>query len=203
MSAPIRRQNYSSASSLKKYENISRKLALISAYQVLCCQGDDLFRFQFVTTTSSTFYYNHVMARCPSTDKTSVVYPLQPLDRNALCNCNSSFFFFFFAKFSIDWVFGSAAHSVNATDWIFQDTYFCLRANPHIHRESIQTQHRATLPAHGNWTQDLLAVSRQRWQLCCLNSSCVNLTFFSALKYFSFKPVCFNIHYIDRPTLPK
>lgn len=69
----------------------SRSSSLFSTRQFVLCQGDNLFYFQSVTSTSSTFYHRCVLVRClylPSSDKTSVVYLLQHQTRCTLQSCN-------------------------------------------------------------------------------------------------------------------
>lgn len=59
----------------EKYKKISLILTLIITFQVVHIQGDYIFCFWFVTSTSSTFYYSDgALLISPSTDKTSTVH---------------------------------------------------------------------------------------------------------------------------------
>lgn len=60
--------------------------------QILCCRGNYLFCLWSVTSVSPTFQCYARLLRPASTDKTSVVNPLQPLRENAP---NLHFYFFF------------------------------------------------------------------------------------------------------------
>lgn len=68
-----------------------QNLLPVSTRQLVLCQGDNLFYFQSVTSTSSAFYHRHVLVHClylPSSGKTSVVYLLQHLTHCKLESCN-------------------------------------------------------------------------------------------------------------------
>lgn len=79
---PMRREKYSWVSSTKII-SISKSNTNIKC-QVVRCHGNYLFGFQFVTSPSSAFLFQPCygsMLILPSTDKTNVVHPLPPLER--------------------------------------------------------------------------------------------------------------------------
>lgn len=85
------------AATWPRLAELKETLSTVSACQIVRYHSDHLFCFRFVTLL---FFYILLQPRYgtlpipPSSVKTSVAYPLQPLDGNTP---NSCFFFFFFA----------------------------------------------------------------------------------------------------------
>lgn len=82
-------------------------LTLISPCQVVRCQGDCLFCFQVVssTTSSSTFHYSYVVVRClyrhlPT--KMCVIFFIRSHRLIEMHLFHISFYFFFFGKLTKD-----------------------------------------------------------------------------------------------------